>query len=241
MVVPQRPGRGFKGREQELKNMRFLFETYPDLYVQLLRKARSGSEVWTETAIKASGLNMAVVAIWSIDGDTDTLLGGRFYSEPVQNDAPGIDEFMLSIGQRDEREGSSGGIDPATYAGISNTYNRYVQCLDAGEYDAVVECFTDDGVLDIAGRAERRGKRELRAQYDDRPSGYSRIKHIVGGIWVRQARGGTANIVAALILVSLDDGAIVGTGNSNDTLRRGQDGRWRFAEKRVALSWRRPG
>jgi hypothetical protein len=240
MVVPQRPGRGFKGREQELKNMRFLFETFPDLHVQLLRQARSGSEIWTETAIKASGLDMAVVAIWSIDEDTDMLLGGRFYSESVQNDAPGIDEFMLSIGRGAESNGSSGGIDPSVFAGISNTYNRYVQSLDAGEYDDVVACFIDDGVLHIAGRPERRGKGELRAQYDGRPPGYSRIKHIVGGIWVRQARSDTADIVAALILVSLEDGEIVGTGNSNDTLRRGADGVWRFAEKRVALSWRRP-
>jgi hypothetical protein len=99
MIVPQRPARGFRGREQELKNMRYMFETYPDLTVTLLRKARVGNEVWTETTAKAVDLHMAVVTIWTIDEETDTLLGGRFYSEAVQEDAAGIDEFMHSIGR----------------------------------------------------------------------------------------------------------------------------------------------
>jgi hypothetical protein len=98
MVVPQRPARGFRGRDQELKNMSFLFETYPDLRVTLLRKAGAGSEIWTETTATATGLEMAVVTIWDIDEATGTLLGGRFYSEPVQRDGPDIDEFMRSIG-----------------------------------------------------------------------------------------------------------------------------------------------
>jgi uncharacterized protein (TIGR02246 family) len=124
------------------------------------------------------------------------------------------------------------------YAGVANTYNRYVQSLDQGDFDAVVECFTDDGVLIVMGRPERRGKASLRAQYDGRPEGPGDIKHIVGGIWVRDERNGTARIVASLILVSLRNGAIVGTGNSHDTLQRTADGMWRFAEKRVTLAWR---
>lgn len=99
MIVPQRPARGFRGREQELKNMRYMFETYPDLSVTLLRKARVGNEVWTETTARGVDINMAAVVIWTIDDETDTLLGGRFYSEPVQGDAPGIDRFMQSIGR----------------------------------------------------------------------------------------------------------------------------------------------
>jgi ketosteroid isomerase-like protein len=30
MVVPQKPLRGFAGRDQEIANMRVLFDTYPD-------------------------------------------------------------------------------------------------------------------------------------------------------------------------------------------------------------------
>jgi hypothetical protein len=129
-------------------------------------------------------------------------------------------------------------VTPEAYVGISNTYNRYVQCLDEGNIEEVVNCFTDDGILIVEGHPERRGKAALRAQYDSRPPGRGDVKHIVGGIWVRDEHDGTAQIVAALILLSLQDGRITGTGNSNDTLQRSPDGVWRFVEKRVQLSWR---
>jgi ketosteroid isomerase-like protein len=243
MIVPQRPRRGFRGREQELKNMQYLFETYPDLSVTLLRKARVGNEVWTETTARAAQLNMAVVTIWTIDDGTGTLLGGRFYSEPVAEDGPDIEEFMHSIGRTQGRGRQGHHMAPApvradTYAGVCNTYNRYVQSLDEGDFDAVVDCFTDEGVLIIEGRPERRGKAALRAQYDGRPEGRSDIKHMVCGIWVREEQDDVAHIVAALLLVSLHHGGIVGTGNSYDTLQKAGDGSWRFVEKRVSLSWR---
>ena len=245
MIVPQRPARGFQGREQELKNMRYMLENYPDLAVTVLRKARAGDEVWTEATANASDLDMAAVTIWTIDERTGTLLRGRFYSESVQDDALGIDEFMHSIGRVPAVGGAvhqgvaSGTEQASTYAGVSNTYNRYVQSLDEGDFGAVVSCFTDDGVLIVEGRPERRGKAAIRAQYDGRPIGRrSDIKHIVGGIWIRDVQEGVAHITTSLILLSLVSGAITGTGNSNDTLRRDADGTWRFVEKRVSLSWR---
>jgi ketosteroid isomerase-like protein len=99
MVVPQRPARGFKGREQEISNMQFLFDTYPDFSVTVLRKAVSGNEVWTETTAQATGLEMAAVVIWTVDPDSGTIVAGRYYSEPVWRDAPEINEFVRSIGR----------------------------------------------------------------------------------------------------------------------------------------------
>ncbi len=99
MIVPQKPARGFKGRDQEVANMRFLFETYPDFEVTLLRKAVSGNHIWTESHATASGLEMAAVTIWEIDEESGTIVRGRYYSEPVQQDAPRIDEFMHNLGQ----------------------------------------------------------------------------------------------------------------------------------------------
>ena len=125
-----------------------------------------------------------------------------------------------------------------TYTGICNAYNCYVQSLDEGDFDGVVDCFTDEGVLMIDGRPARRGKAALRAQYDGRPAGRTETKHMVCGIWVRDEQDGVAHIVAALLLVSLQHGGIVGTGNSYDTLQKAADGSWRFVEKRVSLSWR---
>ena len=98
MVVPQRPARGFVGREQEVSNIRFLFETYPDFTTSVLRKARVGNEIWCETTASASGLEMAAVVVWEVDPATDTLRRGRFYSERVEHEAAAIDDFMESLG-----------------------------------------------------------------------------------------------------------------------------------------------
>lgn len=99
MVVPQKPARGFKGRDQEVKNMRFLFDTHPDFRVELLRKSVSGNEIWTETRGTATDLEMAVVTIWEIDAATGKIIRGRYYSDRVEHDAPPIDEFMESLGR----------------------------------------------------------------------------------------------------------------------------------------------
>jgi hypothetical protein len=97
MIVPQKPARGFQGRDQELRNMRFLFETYPDLHVDILGKVVAGNEIWTESHATATGLEMAAVIIWEIDEATGTIVRGRYYSDPVQRDAARIDEFLQSL------------------------------------------------------------------------------------------------------------------------------------------------
>lgn len=97
MVVPQKPNRGFRGRGQELANMRYLFETCPDMTVTLLRKCVDGTEIWTETTATGTNLNVAACVIWQIDPVTDTIRSGRYYAEAVQHDAPGIDDYMRSL------------------------------------------------------------------------------------------------------------------------------------------------
>ena len=97
MIVPQKPARGFKGKGQEVANIRYLCESHPDLVLTVLRKARSGDEIWTEASLRAGNLEMAAVTIWTIHPETDTLLSGRYYSEPVQHEAPDIDTFMRSL------------------------------------------------------------------------------------------------------------------------------------------------
>jgi hypothetical protein len=98
MVVPQHPARGFTGREQEVKNMRHLLATYPDAHIEVLRLVESGSEIWVENHLTASGLEMAAVVIFEIDAATDTIRRGRYYSEPVDREGPEIDEWMQGLG-----------------------------------------------------------------------------------------------------------------------------------------------
>ena len=98
MIVPQKPARGFVGRDQEVANIRFLFETYPDFTTTVLRKTRVGDEIWCETTASATGLEMAAVVVWEVDPETDTLRRGRFYSERVEHEGGAIDDFMDSLG-----------------------------------------------------------------------------------------------------------------------------------------------
>jgi hypothetical protein len=100
MIVPQKPARGFKGKAQEVENIRYLCESHPDLVLTVLRKSRSGDEIWTEASLKAPNLEMAAVTIWTVDPATDTLLAGRYYSEPVQHEAADINAFMRNLGER---------------------------------------------------------------------------------------------------------------------------------------------
>ena len=97
MVVPQKPNRGFRGRDQELANMQYLFETCPDMTVSLLRKCVGGDEIWTETTATGTNLDVAACVIWRIDPATDTLRSGRHYADAVQHDALGIDDYMRSL------------------------------------------------------------------------------------------------------------------------------------------------
>ncbi len=98
MVVPQHPARGFKGRDQEVKNMRHLITTYPDRRIEILRMVESGSEVWVENHLTATGLEMAAVVIFEVDHSTDTILRGSYYSGQVERGGPEIDEWMRGLG-----------------------------------------------------------------------------------------------------------------------------------------------
>jgi hypothetical protein len=42
MVFPQKPARGFRGRDQQISNMRPLFDTYPDFRVEVEAPANHG-------------------------------------------------------------------------------------------------------------------------------------------------------------------------------------------------------
>jgi ketosteroid isomerase-like protein len=98
MVVPQHPARGFQGREQEVKNMQHLLSTYPDCHIEVQRMVESGSEIWIENHLSASGLEMAAVVIFEIDRDSDTIRRGRYYSDPVEDAGPGSDEWIYQLG-----------------------------------------------------------------------------------------------------------------------------------------------
>lgn len=98
MVVPQHPTRGFKGKDQEVKNMRYLMTKFPEGRIEVQRMVETSSEVWIENSYVSSELQMAAVVIFAIDQETNTIRSGRYYSEPVDRGGPAIDEWMEGLG-----------------------------------------------------------------------------------------------------------------------------------------------
>ena len=98
MVVPQHPARGFKGKDQEVKNMRYLMTKFPEGRIEVQRMVETSSEVWIENSYVSSELQMAAVVIFEIDQETNTIRSGRYYSEPVDRGGPAIDEWMEGLG-----------------------------------------------------------------------------------------------------------------------------------------------
>ena len=98
MVVPQHPARGFKGKDQEVKNMRYLMTKFPEGRIEVQRMVETFCEVWIENSYVSSELQMAAVVIFAIDQETNTIRSGRYYSEPVDRGGPAIDEWMEGLG-----------------------------------------------------------------------------------------------------------------------------------------------
>jgi ketosteroid isomerase-like protein len=98
MIVPQHPRRGFRGRDQEVKNMRFLMEKHPEGRMEVHRMIESGDEVWVASNFVADGLHMEALVIFEIDRETDTIAVGHYYSEEVDEQSPEIDDWIEGLG-----------------------------------------------------------------------------------------------------------------------------------------------
>lgn len=97
MIVPQHPDRGFKGREQEVKNMRGLMTARPEGRIEVRRIVESGHEVWVQNTYTADDLEMEAVVIFEIDPVTDTILAGHYYSEKVDRGEQEINAWMDAL------------------------------------------------------------------------------------------------------------------------------------------------
>jgi ketosteroid isomerase-like protein len=70
---PAHPNRGFGGKEQVHKNWSDMFESFPDLEVEVLRQSSDGDVAWNEWHWSATGLQMAGVTVMGIKRGTDRL------------------------------------------------------------------------------------------------------------------------------------------------------------------------
>jgi ketosteroid isomerase-like protein len=97
MIVPQHPARGFKGPEQEVRNMRALMTAHPEGRIEVRRVVESDNEVWVQNSYTSDALEMEAVVIYEIDPATDTILAGHYYSEEVDRGGPEINAWIEAL------------------------------------------------------------------------------------------------------------------------------------------------
>lgn len=99
--LPVHPARGFTGRDQARQNWSMIFETVPDLRVELVDAAHDGDTCWAEwsyTGTRTDGTPhlMRGVTIIKVDG-TSRLREARFYVDFVDADGASISEHLQAM------------------------------------------------------------------------------------------------------------------------------------------------
>jgi uncharacterized protein (TIGR02246 family) len=119
---------------------------------------------------------------------------------------------------------------------IQERYSRYCFALDSSDGDAFTECFAEDGVFNVVGRAEFAGHQAMRglvaASVEGRP------RHHYLNFWVKSIDGDTAESTAYFLLLDRTNGQTNAYGHYEDRLVRESDGEWRFQDRQVHFEWK---
>jgi uncharacterized protein (TIGR02246 family) len=120
---------------------------------------------------------------------------------------------------------------------IRELYARYAATIDEGQFDAWLDCFTEDGVFESSrfGRhAGRDGLAKFTQIYRDSLGG-AQVRHVCTNLLFK-IEGDAAAGSCYLIYYHCKDGKIqqAAVGHYRDTLRKA-GGRWKFQSRKVAL------
>ena len=125
---------------------------------------------------------------------------------------------------------------------INNVFIRYATSLDAGDVEAVVDCFTVDASLSSPVLGVFRGHEGIR-DFAERTACLKReegvqFRHVVSNLVV-DVTGDTARATCYLLDFRTRDGKtqLLSPGEYSCTLRK-TDGRWRFERRDVAMDQR---
>lgn len=112
---------------------------------------------------------------------------------------------------------------------------QYCRRLDDGDWDGVVELFTDDGVFDGLSRAEgRTAMRESFAALGDK--GLTAFWHFITNMEI-EVDGDRATVRSFLWMPCVNDGAAcIAAGRYTDRLRK-VDGAWRYEVMQVRFNF----
>lgn len=114
-------------------------------------------------------------------------------------------------------------------------YARYPHMMDSDDEDGVADCFTDDGRFLISGQGDFKSHDEIRELVGRTAKG--RPPHFTLNVWIQEVADGSARSSAYFLLIDPESGANVAYGRYTDNPVRCEDGRWRFAERRVQFQW----
>ena len=136
-------------------------------------------------------------------------------------------------------------------AEIDAVFADWAWHLDHGDYDAVVELFTEDALF-ITGAVELRGRTAIKNRYTQRLVVRS-TRHTYSGLRVSAAGGAAddgrpARVRACSTWVNfavnapvpVDDVGVYLVADFDDVLTWCADGRWRISERRIAGVFRDP-
>lgn len=127
---------------------------------------------------------------------------------------------------------------------IRDTMARYNHSGDAGRFDAMVDCFCADGVIDIVGGERHEGHEALRAFFSGVGGSTSRtnqltvLRHSVNNVLIDIDSATTARSRAYFHV--LTDIGLDHWGSYRDEFRD-VDGRWLFSKRSVKTDAYMPG
>ena len=124
--------------------------------------------------------------------------------------------------------------------GVRATIMNYTLAHDRGQSDNVAALFTEDAVLEISGYGERldtvlKGREAIRDMYralDGKHDGPPAYKHVITNDRI-EVDGDEAVAITYLDWGGPPTDRGPGGGLYHERLRRCEDGRWRFAHKRI--------
>ena len=121
---------------------------------------------------------------------------------------------------------------------IRNLLGRYCDLIDAGDFEGVGGLFAEGTLADDRGRPLAAGAEAVAAFYAGstrRHGATPRTKHVVANTVLEEGDDGSITARSSyLVLQATDDLPFqpIITGRYVDRFERGDDGRWRFAERR---------
>jgi len=102
--IPLHPSRTFRGDEQVRRNWSQILAGVPDLHSELIRAAVDGNVVWSEwewTGTRRDGAQHLMRGTTICGVESERIVCGRFYMEPVLDDGVRIDAAVAQALARD--------------------------------------------------------------------------------------------------------------------------------------------